>query len=420
METLPDGAGNEFRAPEQSELWFAETTGSGVAGLPPTRQGKLEAGSLGLTVDSKVLTTLYSFKMGKIPTGLPAAESFAPAVQSSPHSPTPPHIVATELASLSPSTAQLAGAGEIPVLCIVGPTGSGKSGLALQLAKELNGEIVNCDSLQVFRGFDIGTAKPSPAERAAIPHHLIDIAAPGDEFTAGEFARRAREVIPTITDREKLPLVAGGTGFYLKALVDGLVEGPRRDEKLRARLSHLEAKKPGRLHALLARWDPPSAARIHVTDIQKLVRALEVILLERQPLSTVYQRPRDAAVSFRVFQVGLNPPRAELYRRLDARAEAMWQGGLLEEVEALLRNGLAPNAKPFGAIGYKQALAVLQGRLSPATALEEMKRDTRRYAKRQLTWFRRDMRIHWIPDFGDSPYTHRKVVYLLYHRFFWY
>lgn len=385
-----------------------------------------------MTVDSKVLTTLYSFKMGKIATGFPAVEPIVPAMPSSPQSATARKVVSTKFAPLAPlaagsqptaetqPVAGIQGNRAIPVLCIVGPTGSGKSGLALQLAHGLNGEIVNCDSLQVFRGFDIGTAKPSPAERAAIPHHLIDIAEPGEEFTAGEFARRARGLIPTITDREKLPLVAGGTGFYLKALVDGLVEGPRRDETLRARLSRLEAKKPGRLHALLARWDPPSAVRIHATDVQKLVRALEVILLERQPLSTVYQRPREAAATFRVFQVGLYPPRAELYRRLDARAQAMWRGGLLEEVQALLSRGLSPDAKPFGAIGYKQALAVLQGRLSPAAALEEMQRDTRRYAKRQWTWFRRDPRIHWIPDFGDSPYTHQKVVCLLYHRFFWY
>lgn len=321
----------------------------------------------------------------------------------------------------SPPHAQAA-----PLVCIVGPTGSGKSGLALKLAKDLNGEIVNCDSLQVFRGFDIGTAKPAPSEQAAIAHHLIDIAEPGEEFTAGDFARRAREIIPTITDREKLPLVAGGTGFYLKALVDGLVEGPRRDETLRGRLATLESKKPGRLHSLLARWDPPSAARIHATDVQKLIRALEVILLERLPLSQVYQRPREAPGAFRIIQIGLNPPRAELYRRLDARAEAMWhgglleRGGLLEEVQSLLRDGLPPDAKPLGAIGYKQALAVLQGRTSPERALEEMKRDTRRYAKRQWTWFRRDPRVYWMDGFGDSPYTHRKVVRLLFHRFFWY
>ncbi|MDZ7638631.1 MAG: tRNA (adenosine(37)-N6)-dimethylallyltransferase MiaA [Bryobacterales bacterium] len=307
-----------------------------------------------------------------------------------------------------------------PVVCIVGPTGSGKSALALSLARCLNGVIVNCDSLQVYRGFDVGTAKPSLAERSAVEHHLIDIADPSEEFTAGEFARRARQTIPAINDRGVLPVVAGGTGFYLKALIDGLAEISQRDPEIRKRLIRLEEHRAGSLHRILKCWDPAAAHRIHSSDSQKLVRALEVILLERQPLTRLYEKPRAASSEFRVFQVGLNPPRAALYARLDARAKAMFEGGLMDEVRGLLARGVPPTAKPFGAIGYKQALAVLQGSLEPAAALAETQRDTRRYAKRQWTWFRRDPRIHWLPEFGDSPYTHRKVVDFLYKRLFWY
>ena len=311
----------------------------------------------------------------------------------------------------------------------MGPTGSGKSHLALRLARELNGEIVNCDSLQVYRGFDIGTAKPSLAEQASVPHHLIDIAGPladhgvagsrADEFSAGEFARQARELIPAICDRGRLPVVAGGTGFYLKALIDGLVDGPGRNEAIRERLLRAEQRRPGNLHRILRRWDPAAALRIHSSDVQKLVRALELILIEREPLSRVYERPRQAAGEFRVLQIGLDPPRSALYARLDARSKSMWEGGLIDETRELLARGVSRASKPFGAIGYKQALAVIDGRLQPAEALAEMQRDTRRYAKRQWTWFRRDPRIHWVRDFGDSAYAWKKAVELLHKRLFW-
>ncbi|MCC6262822.1 MAG: tRNA (adenosine(37)-N6)-dimethylallyltransferase MiaA [Bryobacterales bacterium] len=303
-----------------------------------------------------------------------------------------------------------------PVVCIVGPTGSGKSRLAFDLARALNGEVVNCDSLQVYCGFDIGTAKPSRQEQATVPHHLIDIVSPLDEFSAGEYARRARQVIPAITDRGTLPVVAGGTGFYLKALIDGLVEGPQRDGEIRERLLQVEQRRPGRLHRLLRRCDPASAMRIHASDVQKLVRALELILLEREPLSRVYERPRLAADEFQTVQLGLDPPRQALYARLDARSRAMWHGGLIEETRDLLAKGVPLSAKPFGAIGYKQALAVIEGKMEPAEALAEMQRDTRRYAKRQWTWFRRDPRVLWIKDFGDSSGAFRTAVRYIYKR----
>lgn len=302
----------------------------------------------------------------------------------------------------------------------MGPTGSGKSRLAFDLARELNGEVVNCDSLQVYRGFDIGTAKPSKQEQDAIPHHLIDIAMPTEDFSAGEFARRARQAIPAITDRGKLPVVAGGTGFYLKALIDGLVEGPPRDEEIRERLLRAERRRQGSLHRILSRWDAAAALRIHASDVQKLVRALELILLEREPLSQVYERPRLAASEFRVIQIGLDPPRPALYARLDARSKAMWEGGLLEETQELLSKGVPRTARPFGAIGYKQALAAIEGRLAPPEVLAEMQRDTRRYAKRQWTWFRRDPRVAWVKDFGDASGTFRRVVRYLYKRSLWF
>ena len=254
---------------------------------------------------------------------------------------------------------------QIPVVCVVGPTGSGKSHLALRIARELNGEIVNCDSLQVYRGFDIGTAKPSRQEQASVPHHLIDVAglfglsgagesgvaepAVGEfsagEFSAGEFARRARQLIPEIHGRGRLPVVAGGTGFYLKALIDGLVEGPQRDEEVRERLLRVERRHEGNLHRILRRWDPAAALRIHASDVQKLVRALELILLEREPLSRVYERH---AGRERVPRASNRPGSAEvaLYARLDARSNAMWEGGLIEETRALLARGCRGRRSP--------------------------------------------------------------------------
>jgi tRNA dimethylallyltransferase len=305
------------------------------------------------------------------------------------------------------------------VVCIVGPTGSGKSELAIRVALALNGEIVNCDSLQTYRGFDLGTAKPTAADRARVPHHLLDVAGPGEDFTAGDFARMALAVLHDISDRKKLPVVAGGTGFYLKALIDGLAPAPKRDVALRERLLRMEQRGSGRLHRLLARWDLSAAARIQSGDTQKLVRALEVMLQQRQPLSAVYQQSRQAPSGFRFFQLGLDPPRPKLYQRLDARCERMWQSGLVDEVRTLLAAGYSPDAKPMGAIGYKQALRVLQGSQSDAEALEEMKRDTRRYAKRQWTWFRRDSRLVWFPITELQQDTHKRVVSLLYKQLFW-
>ena len=287
-----------------------------------------------------------------------------------------------------------------PLVAIVGPTGSGKSELGLTLAAEFGGEIVNCDSLQLYRHLDIGTAKVLPAEQRGIPHHLLDVIDPDQVFTAGEYARVGRRIIKEIADRGRLPIVVGGTGFYLRALFEGLFPGPPRDEALRARLARFEARRPGRLHDLLTRQDPPSAFRIHPSDVQKLIRAVEVLLLTRRPLSTWFAEGRDPLEGFRVLKLGLDPPRQALYCRLEARCESMFAGGLVEEVAKVLALGFPPASKALEAHGYKQALQVLKNESTIAEALVSAKQNTRRYAKRQWTWFRRDPEVIWLQGFG--------------------
>ncbi len=288
-------------------------------------------------------------------------------------------------------------------MAVLGPTGSGKSALALRLAEEFGGEIVNCDSLQVYRYLDIGTAKPAQAERRCIPHHLYDLVDPDQVFTAGEYARVAREALREIAGRARLPVIAGGTGFYLRALLEGLFGGPERDERLRARLARREAHSPGWLHRFLEAADPAAAARIHARDVQKLVRAAEVVLLTRRPLTESFARGRDRLEGFRTLKLGLDPPRAALYARLDARCERMFASGLLDEVRAVLARGFPPSSKALEAHGYRQAVQVLSGEIGLAEALSSAQRNTRRYAKRQWTWFRREAGAVWLRGFGDEP-----------------
>jgi tRNA dimethylallyltransferase len=292
---------------------------------------------------------------------------------------------------------------ELPLVAVAGPTGSGKSELALRLAEEFNGEIVNCDSLQVFRYFDIGTAKLPPDERRGIPHHLIDIVDPDDLFTAGEYARLARGAIAGISARGKLPIVAGGTGFYLRALLDGLFEGPSRNQPLRDRLAAREARRPGSLHRLLTRFDATAASRIHSNDIPKVTRALEVCLVTRRPVSELFQEGRDGLRGYRTVKLGLLPDRDVLYPRLDARCAWMFENGLVQEVRGILERGFATSCKPFESHGYKQTLQHLNGELNLREAIFYAQRNTRNYAKRQLTWFRREAGLVWIKGFGDAP-----------------
>jgi tRNA dimethylallyltransferase len=298
------------------------------------------------------------------------------------------------------------------LLVIVGPTAAGKSALALTLAERLEGEIINCDSVQVYRGFDVGTGKVPPAERRGIPHHLLDLVEADGVFTAGDFRREAERVLALVRESGKLPIVVGGTGLYLRALLLGLFEGPPRSATLRTRLGNL-AHRRGRefLHRLLKRLDPAAAARIHSRDTQKLVRAVEVCVLARQPVSALHARGRTGLQGFRVVKVGLDPERARLAERINARVERMFDHGLLDEAQAALQRpqAHASSLKPLGGLGYRQACAVLRGELARGEAIRTTQAATRQYAKRQMTWFRREADVTWFTGFGDDRDIQRRI-----------
>jgi tRNA dimethylallyltransferase len=289
------------------------------------------------------------------------------------------------------------------LVAILGPTASGKTALSVALARSLHGEIVNCDSVAMYREFEIGTAKPTAEERAQAPHHLFDIVEPTGYITAGEYARHARAVLNEIRSRGHVPIIVGGTGLYLRALLDGLFPGPQRSEELRERLRERVAEKgPAHLHRILLRLDAAASQKIHANDTPKLIRAIEVCLATRRQMSEMWSEGRDALTGFRIRKIGLNPEREALYARINARARRMFDAGLVEETQRLLAQ-YGEAARPLGALGYKQAVQLLRGELVRETAVAAAAQAHRNYAKRQMTWFRQESGVEWIVGFGNDP-----------------
>ena len=285
---------------------------------------------------------------------------------------------------------------------VLGPTGSGKSELGLRLAQELGGEIVNCDSVQIYRRFQIGTAKVPEAERRGIPHHLIDVVEPAGLFTAGDYAVAAGAALRDIAGRGRIPIVVGGTGFYLRALLDGLSPGPPRDQALREKLQGREQRRVGSLHRILTRLDPAAAARIHRNDRNKTMRALEVRLVEGRPMSELFARGRDSARRLPAHQNRTKSGSRVTLPKLDKRTADMFERGLMDEVRDLLAAGVPPDVKPFESLGYAQALQAVRGLITSEQAIESTQQKTRRYVKRQLTWFRKERDVHWLNGFGEE------------------
>jgi tRNA dimethylallyltransferase len=294
--------------------------------------------------------------------------------------------------------------GLAPLVVILGPTASGKSSLAIWLAQQLNGEVLVCDSTQVYRHFDIGTAKVPLAEQHGIAHHLVDLVEPDELFTAGEYRRRALLALAEVSQRGKLPILTAGTGLYLRGLLDGLAEAPERSEELRAHLrAKLQLRGPEHIHRMLARLDPEIAGRIAPHDSQKVIRAIEMRILAGKPIAEIHRAGRSRLEGYDVQKIGLVPPRAALNARIDARTAGMIQDGWLDEVRGLVASGIPPGAKPFQFIGYSDLLAHLAGRLTVEAAIERIQLATRQFAKRQVTWFRKEPSVHWLPGFGDDP-----------------
>jgi tRNA dimethylallyltransferase len=294
------------------------------------------------------------------------------------------------------------------LVVVLGPTGSGKTALSLALAEHFDGEIVNCDSVAMYREFEIGTARPSLAERARVPHHLLDFVDPTACMTAGDYARQARVLLEEIRSRGSLPIVVGGTGLYLRALLEGLFPGPQRSEELRKRLRQRAQKKGSTyLHRVLRRLDAAAARRIHANDTPKLIRAVEVCLSSRQPMTEGWKQGRTSLEGFRVVRLGLNPGRDPLYERINRRAQQMFAAGLIEETERLLAK-YGDAAWPLRSLGYQQVVQLLRGQMESGTVLQAVQQAHRNYAKRQMTWFRREPEVLWLPGFGDDPEIQRQ------------
>lgn len=290
-----------------------------------------------------------------------------------------------------------------PLLVVVlGPTASGKTSLSVALAERFGGVIISCDSVSVFRGVDIGSAKPDDAERARAAHHMLDIASLDQHYTAGDYSREARAAIRDIAARGEMPIVSGGTGLYLRALLDGLFPGPQRQPELRERLQRIVATRgTGYLHRMLQRLDAQAAERIHANDAAKVIRAIEISIAAHQPMTTAWKSGRDPLTGFRILRIGLDPDRAQLYQRIEARGAAMFAHGLLAETRALISE-YGQDAGVLNALGYKQACALLRGEIDETEAIRLTQQGHRNYAKRQMTWFRREPDVHWLCGFGDE------------------
>jgi tRNA dimethylallyltransferase len=302
----------------------------------------------------------------------------------------------------------------LPLLVVIlGPTASGKTALSLHVAEQMQGEIVSCDSVAIYRELEIGTAKPSQEERRRVAHHLIDIAGPEELVTAGDYSRLARQAIADVAAHGHLPIVAGGSGLYLRALLEGLFHAPPRSEELRIRLRERATERGADyLHKLLRRIDPAAAQTIHANDVPKVVRALEVSLRARAPMTDLWQHGRDALQGFRILRIGLNPGREMLYQRINQRAREMFSAGLLEETRMLM-DRYGSSAWPLNSLGYKQAMQHLRGELSLEQAIVAAQQGHRNYAKRQMTWFRREPEVYWIAEFGSHATVQKQVVELI-------
>jgi len=299
------------------------------------------------------------------------------------------------------------------LVAILGPTGSGKTALSLALATRFHGEIVNCDSVALYRELSIGTAKPTAEEQARAPHHLFDDVDPWSFTTAGEYSRRARVVLGELRERENLPIVVGGTGLYLRALLEGLFPGTERSEQLRERLRSIAAKKgPPYLHRILRRLDSTAAAKIHGNDVPKTIRAIEVSLAARRPMTEQWKSGRDALQGFRILRIGLDPTRTELYTRINIRVEKMFEAGLVEETAQLLKK-YGSSARPLSSIGYKQVVQMIEGEINYEAAVAAVQQAHRNYAKRQLTWFRREPDVNWLSGFGDQKEVQKRAIALV-------
>ena len=303
------------------------------------------------------------------------------------------------------------GTGSEKLIVVLGPTASGKSALGISLARALGGEVLVCDSTQVYKHFDIGTAKVPPSEQEGVPHHLTDMVEPDAVFTAGEYRRRAIDVLADLKARAKTPVLTAGTGLYLRALLEGLAEAPERSEELRERLRAIVAKRgPERLHKILARIDPETGRKIAPRDTQKVIRAAEIRLTTGKSVGEVHRSGREPLQGYRIVKIGLAPAREALYGRIEARTHAMIDAGWLDEARGLIERGVPADAKPFTFIGYADLRRHLAGEISLEQAIAGIQQATRNFAKRQMTWFRRESGVEWLAGFGDGPDVTKRAL----------